>query len=38
MSNFRTYLEALRRAGQLVHVDKPVSPDFEVLKSSSKTR
>ena len=40
MSNFRTYLEALRRAGQLVNVGKPVSPDFEVaayVRKSSDT-
>ena len=40
MSNFRTYLDALRRAGQLVHVAKPVSPDFEVaayVRKSSDT-
>jgi UbiD family decarboxylase len=30
MSDFRTYLEALARAGQLVRIDKPVSPEFEV--------
>jgi UbiD family decarboxylase len=30
MSDFRTYLGALERAGQLVHVDKPVSPEFEI--------
>jgi UbiD family decarboxylase len=40
MSHFRTYLDALERAGQLVHVDKPVSPDFEVaahVRKSSDT-
>jgi UbiD family decarboxylase len=30
MSDFRAYLDALDRAGQLVRVDKPVSPEFEV--------
>jgi UbiD family decarboxylase len=30
MSDFRTYLDALARAGQLVRVDTPVSPEFEV--------
>ena len=30
MSDFRRYLDALKQAGQLVHVDKPVSPEFEV--------
>jgi len=30
MSDFRRYLDALERAGQLVHVDKPVSPEFEI--------
>lgn len=40
MSDFRTYLEALARAGQLVHIDKPVSPEFEVaayVRKSSDT-
>src|SRR5437667_376504 len=40
MSNFRAYLDALRRAGQLMHVAKPVSPDFEVaayVRKSSDT-
>ena len=40
MSDFRTYLDALRRAGQLVHIDKPVSPEFEVaayVRKSSDT-
>jgi len=40
MSDFRTYLEALARAGQLVRVDKPVSPEFEVaayVRKSSDT-
>ena len=40
MSDFRTYLDALARAGQLVHVDKPVSPEFEVaayVRKSSDT-
>jgi 2,5-furandicarboxylate decarboxylase 1 len=40
MSDFRTYLEALARAGQLVHVDKPVNPEFEVaayVRKSSDT-
>ena len=30
MSDFRTYLDALTSAGQLVHIDKPVNPEFEV--------
>jgi UbiD family decarboxylase len=40
MSDFRTYLDALTRAGQLVHVDTPVSPEFEVaayVRKSSDT-
>jgi UbiD family decarboxylase len=40
MSDFRRYLDALARAGQLVHVDKPVSPEFEVaayVRKSSDT-
>jgi len=40
MSNFRAYLDALRRAGQLVEVGKPVSPDFEIaahVRKSSDT-
>jgi UbiD family decarboxylase len=40
MSDFRRYLEALERAGQLVHVDKPVSPEFEIaahVRKSSDT-
>jgi UbiD family decarboxylase len=40
MSDFRTYLEALAGAGQLVHVDKPVSPELEVaayVRKSSDT-
>src|SRR5512134_1626041 len=40
MSDFRRYLEALARAGQLVHVDKPVSPELEVaayVRKSSDT-
>jgi 2,5-furandicarboxylate decarboxylase 1 len=40
MSDFRTYLEALARAGQLLRVDKPVSPEFEVaayVRKSSDT-
>jgi UbiD family decarboxylase len=40
MSDFRAYLEALTRAGQLVHIDKPVSPEFEVaayVRKSSDT-
>ena len=40
MSDFRGYLEALERAGQLVHVGKPVSPEFEVaayVRKSSDT-
>src|SRR5262245_36361014 len=40
MSDFRSYLDALRRAGQLVHVDKPVSRHFEVaayVRKSSDT-
>ena len=30
MSDFRRYLEGLEKAGQLVRVTKPVSPEFEV--------
>ena len=30
MSDFRQYLQALEKAGQLVHVTKEVSPEFEV--------
>ena len=30
MSDFRAYLDALDRAGQLVRIDKPVSPQFEI--------
>jgi 2,5-furandicarboxylate decarboxylase 1 len=30
MSHFRSYLDALAKAGQLVRIDKPVSPEFEV--------
>ena len=30
MSHFRDYLNALDKAGQLVHVTKDVSPEFEV--------
>ncbi|HEV8584005.1 MAG TPA: UbiD family decarboxylase [Methylomirabilota bacterium] len=40
MSDFRAYLDALDRAGQLVRVDKPVSPEFEVaayVRKSSDT-
>ena len=40
MSDFRAYLDALRRAGQLVHIDKPVSPEFEIaayVRKSSDT-
>lgn len=40
MSDFRRYLDALEQAGQLVHVHKPVSPEFEVaayVRKSSDT-
>jgi UbiD family decarboxylase len=40
MSDFRTYLAALARAGQLARIDKPVSPEFEVaayVRKSSDT-
>ena len=40
MSDFRQYLEALEKAGQLVHVTKDVSPEFEVaayVRKSSDT-
>jgi 2,5-furandicarboxylate decarboxylase 1 len=40
MSQFRAYLEALKNAGQLVHVEKPVSPEFEIaayVRKSSDT-
>lgn len=40
MSDFRRYLGALERAGQLVHVAKEVSPEFEVaayVRKSSDT-
>jgi 4-hydroxy-3-polyprenylbenzoate decarboxylase len=30
MASFREYLKALEKAGQLVHVTKEVSPEFEV--------
>ncbi len=30
MSDFRAYLDALARAGQLVRIGKPVSPEFEI--------
>jgi UbiD family decarboxylase len=40
MSDFRAYLDALDRAGQLVRIDKPVSPEFEIaayVRKSSDT-
>src|SRR5215468_10926093 len=40
MSDFRQYLDALEKAGQLVHVTKEVSPEFEVaayVRKSSDT-
>ena len=40
MSDFRQYLEALEKAGQLVHVTREVSPEFEVaayVRKSSDT-
>ncbi len=40
MSAFRQYLEALEKAGQLVHVTKEVSTEFEVaayVRKSSDT-
>lgn len=40
MSHFRLYLNALESSGQLVHVDKPVSPEFEIaayVRKSSDT-
>src|SRR5262249_60348279 len=40
VSQFRRYLEALDKAGQLVHVAKEVSPEFEVaayVRKSSDT-
>ena len=41
MSDFRAYLEALARAGQLVRVARPVSPEFEIaayVRKSSDTQ
>jgi 2,5-furandicarboxylate decarboxylase 1 len=40
MSDFRRYLQALERVGQLARVDKPVSPEFEIaahVRKSSDT-
>jgi UbiD family decarboxylase len=40
VSDFRSYLQALDRAGQLVHVSKEVSPEFEIaayVRKSSDT-
>jgi UbiD family decarboxylase len=40
MSDFRNYLEALSRAGQLVHIGKAVRPEFEIaayVRKSSDT-
>src|SRR5262245_31049909 len=40
MSDFRTYLNALERVGQLARIDKPVSPEFEIaayVRKSSDT-
>ena len=40
MSDFRHYLQALEKAGQLVHVTKEVRPEFEVaayVRKSSDT-
>ena len=40
MSDFRQYLQALEKAGQLVHITKEVSPEFEVaayVRKSSDT-
>src|SRR5438552_1377799 len=40
VSDFRNYLRALEKAGQLVHVSKEVSPEFEIaayVRKSSDT-
>src|SRR5262249_61635981 len=40
VSDFRRYLQELEKTGQLVHVTKPVSPEFEVaayVRKSSDT-
>lgn len=40
MSDFRTYLAALDRAGQLARIDKPVNPEFGIaahVRKSSDT-
>jgi 2,5-furandicarboxylate decarboxylase 1 len=37
LRDFREFIEALRKAGELVDVDRPVAPKFEAAKALRKS-